>query len=269
MRTTDYQELKAYQNRYVNPNAPIKRNQPAWLNKERKLALLELYSEFPDNCLLGHYLCRIPEHYAHFTQSYYTIGQEHDEPIINEDVHTKHVDNGNIVLKNWSKYKTDDEGNILYVKVVESVNVPITEYEILNKHELLIDNAVKEWSEDYRIEQLEQWHRERRELHRLNEKQFPLRGRFNNISSVIFHESQPLYYIHRIGLDAIHMIPYAMVRLASSRDCIMVSLPDVNFKGISKNAKHKLLRYNKPIPESINSQIEIKVKGAVKSYLGI
>jgi len=269
VRTTDYNELKAYQARYIDPNKPIKHSTPVWLDDKRKLALIEIKNEFPLHCLLGHFNCNIPEHYAHFTQTFYTIGKESNQPLTNDDIHTTHDDNGNIVLKDWSKYQTDNDGNTLFVKVVEPITVRQPVFEMLYKHELLIDNAVKAWSEDYRIEQLEQWHNERKALHVLNEKSFPLRGRFNNISSVIFHDNQPIYYIHSIGMSAVTMQPFVNVRLASSNDSIMVNLDNDDFKGMSKNAKHKVTRYNKPMPALSREHIETKVRLAVKDYLGI
>jgi hypothetical protein len=203
--------------------------------------------------LLGHFNCQIPEHHAHITNTFYTVGKEVDIPLKDEN----------------ERIRYDANGNTLFIKVVESINVIQPVYEMQYKHELLIDNAIKCWSEDYRIEQLEQWHSERRELHKLNEKSFPLRGRFNNISSVIFHDNQPLYYIHSIGMSAITMLPFVNVRLASSNDTIMVNLDCNDFKGISKNALHKVTRYNKPIPMLAREHIEAKVKEAVKSYLGL
>jgi hypothetical protein len=265
----DYTELKVYQNRYVDPNKPIKRDTPAWLTKSRKLALFDIQVNLPSNCLQGHYLCPIAEHYYNYTQRFYTIGQEHNEPIVNEDIHTKPIDNGNVVLRDWNKYKTDADNNTLYIRVVESVKAIDTIPVVTKLDDYLIDKAVKYWGDDYRLEQLEQWHNERRELHKLNEKSFPLRGRFNNISSVIFHESQPLYYIHSMGIDAIHKLPFALIRLASSNDTIMVTLEDVNFKGLSRNAKRKMIKYSKPMSVSIREQIEQKARLAVKEYLGI
>jgi hypothetical protein len=268
VRTTDYNELKAYQSRYINPNQPVKRKNPEWLTNERKLALLQIFRDFPNNCLFGHLNCTIPEHYAHVTESLYSIGIEHYQPIDNDDIKTEHDSNGNVVLKDWNKYKTNADGNTLYIKVCESVPVSQPRIELKAKHELLIDNAVKSWSEDNRIALLEQWHQERKALHVLNEKSFPIHGRFNNISSVIFHENQPIYYIHSIGMSAVTMLPFVNVRLASSNDTIMVNLDNDDFKEMSKNAKHKVQRYNKPMPTLNRQNVELKVKQAVKSYLG-
>lgn len=268
MIKTDYNELKAYQARYVNPNQPVKHHQPVWLDDKRKLTLIEIKNEFPLHCLQGHFMCKNESHYARFTNTFYTIGKESNEPIINDDIQTEHDASGNVVLKDWNKYKTNADGNTLFIKVVTPVKVTQPVYEMQYYHELLIDNAVKCWSDDSRIEQLEQWHIDRKALHVLNEKSFPVRGRFNNISSVIFHENQPIYYIHSIGMSAVTMLPFVNVRLASSNDTIMVNLNNDDFKGMSKNAKHKITRYNKPMPTLTREHIEIKVKEAVKSYLG-
>ena len=36
---------------------------PKWVSYERQAHLLRLFVNYPDNCLLGHYLCTNPEHY--------------------------------------------------------------------------------------------------------------------------------------------------------------------------------------------------------------
>ena len=69
-------------------------------------------------------------------------------------------------------------------------------------------------------------------------------------------------------MSAVTMLPFVNVRLASSQDVIMVNLDNDDFKGMSKNAKHKVQRYNKPMPTLNRQNVELKVKQAVKSYLG-
>lgn len=231
----------------VNPNF-IKREYPKWLTNERKQTMIRLFLEYPDNCLQGHYLCTIPEHYEHTEHNYYTYTIEHIVPIkIDDDYNNIHIDTTSSVCE-----------------VLDADKMSVKHKRL---HELLIDNAVKCWSDDSRRETLDNWQRDRRELHKLgNERSFPLRGRFNNISSVIFHDNQPIYYLESIGMNGLTMQPYARVKLASSKQYLYVELGN-SLIGISKNRKRKILKYGKLPNERELETIDTKVKLAVKAYL--
>ena len=195
-------------------------------------------------------MCTNPEHYEHTEHNYYTFAIEHIIQIRDE----------------LERLRFDANGKPITVKVCEIQNADKMSVTHKRYHELLIDNAVKYWSDDSRRETLENWKRDRRELHKLNERSFPLRGRFNNISSVIFHDNQPLYYLESIGMNGLTMQPYARVKLASSRQYLYVELGN-SLIGISKNRKRKILKYGKLPKESELETIDNKVKIAVKTYL--
>ncbi len=235
--------------RKIDPNI-VKNTSPKWLTNERKQAMIRIFLEYPDNCLQGHYLCTNPEHYEYTEHNYYTFAIEHIIQIRDE----------------LERLRFDANGKPITVKVCEIQNADKMSVTHKRYHELLIDNAVKYWSDDSRRETLENWKRDRRELHKLNERSFPLRGRFNNISSVIFHDNQPLYYLESIGMNGLTMQPYARVKLASSRQYLYVELGN-SLIGISKNRKRKILKYGKLPKESELETIDNKVKIAVKTYL--
>jgi len=73
----DSLELVAYRNRKIDPNQ-VKRKSPKWLTNERKQAMIRMYLEYPDNCLQGHFLCPIREHYNHTQYNYYTYAVERE-----------------------------------------------------------------------------------------------------------------------------------------------------------------------------------------------
>jgi len=59
----------------------------------------------------------------------------------------------------------------------------------------------KYWQADDRQQTQLEWKAERKAIHSLNESSLPLRGRFSNISSVIWHENQPICYLESIGMN--------------------------------------------------------------------
>ena len=100
----------------------------------------------------------------------------------------------------------------------------------------------------------------------MNEKRLPLRGRFNNISSTIWHENQPIYYLESMGMDCLKLKPFAKVKLSSSYQHLYVDLGD-SLRSVSKNRKRKAIRYNKPLPKSANDIVSKLIIEAVKHYL--
>lgn len=224
--------------------------QPKWVNSHRQADLVRLFVEGGNNCLLGHKNCPIPEHYLHTKYKLSSIAKAVDARCFNS--------NGD-VLK-------DENGNELYITVYESESVVETKQSLVTQYELLSDNAIKYWQSDDREQTQIEWKRERKAIHSLNESSLPIRGRFNNISSVIYHESQPIYYLESIGMNGLTLKPFALVKMASSYQRLYVDLGN-SLRGISKNRKRKAIRYHKPLPSQADEAISIKVSEAVKHYL--
>ena len=146
-------------------------------------------------------------------------------------------------------------------------NLDLLTGEIYNdEYNEYIQRLIKCWVEDDRDEANSLWERERKTLHTLNEKRLPLRGRFNNVSSVIWHEQQPIYYMESIGVNGLTCQPFAKVKMASSYYHLYIDLGD-SLKTVSKHRKRKAIRYNKPLPSSIDELIKNKIALAVKHYL--
>ena len=241
---------------------------PKWVSYERQAHLVRLFVNYPDNCLLGHYLCTNPEHYRYNSESYYTVAMESKQPILNEDIETSHDENGNIILKDWSKYKLDDNGNPIYINTYTAVPVVETKQKFSRLYDKLSDTCIQNWRADDRQTDLAEWKRERYNLHTLNERTLPVRGRFSYISNVIWHESQPIYYIEGIGMNGLTLKPFAKVKLSSSYEYLYVDL-GTSLRAVSKNKKRKAIRYHKPLPSSVDAVIADTVGKAVKEYLGI
>ena len=103
-------------------------------------------------------------------------------------------------------------------------------------------------------------------MHSLNEKRLPLRGRFNNISSEIWHSQQPIYYLESMGMNGLTLKPFAKVKLSSSYQHLYVDLGE-SLRGISKNRKRKAVRYNKPLPQQTSDVVSQLIFEAVNHYL--
>src|SRR5271157_2500477 len=133
-------------------------------------------------------------------------------------------------------------------------------------YEIFIEGLIDDWKADDREQAKLDWQAERRSMHSLNEKQLPLRGRFNNISSEIWHESQPLYYLESMGMNGLTLKPFAKVKLSSSFQHLYIDLGE-SLRGISKNRKRKAIRYNKPLPQQASEVVSKLVWESVRHYL--
>ena len=133
-------------------------------------------------------------------------------------------------------------------------------------YEVFIESLINDWKADDRETNRLEWKNERKLMHSVNEKTLPMRGRFNGVSSDIWHDSQPIYYLESIGMDGLKLKPFAKVKLSSSYQHLYVDLGD-SLKNISKNRKRKAIRYNKPLPQSANEIVSKLIIEAVKDYL--
>ena len=133
-------------------------------------------------------------------------------------------------------------------------------------YEVFIESLINDWKADDRETNTLVWKNERKIMHALNEKTLPMRGRFNGVSSDIWHDSQPIYYLESMGMDCLKLKPFAKVKLSSSYQHLYVDLGD-SLRSVSKNRKRKAIRYNKPLPQSANDIVSKLIIEAVKDYL--
>ena len=133
-------------------------------------------------------------------------------------------------------------------------------------YEIFIESLIDDWQADDREQAKLDWQAERKIMHSLHEKNLPIRGRFNNISSEIWHTQQPVYYLESLGMDGLKLKPFAKVKLSGSYLHLYVDLGD-SLRGISKNKKRKAIRYNKPLPQQANDTVSQLIMKAVKHYL--
>jgi len=109
------------------------------------------------------------------------------------------------------------------------------------------------------------WQAERKQLHSLGERSYPVRGQFSAISKTIYAESQPLYYLEGQAVSGLTLTPFVKVRIASSYIRLFVDLGEA-LRQVSKSARRKAIRYGKPLPPTTRVAIMRKVMEAVKDY---
>ena len=133
-------------------------------------------------------------------------------------------------------------------------------------YEIYIEQVIGNWVTDDREQRQAEWQAERRELHSLAERRYPLHGQFSALTKDIFFDQQPQYYLEGLAISGLTFKPFAKVRLASSFVFLHIELGDT-LKGLSKAKKRKAIRYGKALPEDIQRQIEQICSLAVRHYL--
>ena len=128
-------------------------------------------------------------------------------------------------------------------------------------YQLFIEGLIADWVREDRAEKQAQWQAERKALHSLGERRYPLRGRFSNISKDIFYGKQPQFYLEGIGISGLTLKPFAKVKIASSYTRLYIDLAD-SLKDMSKNARRKALRHGR-----LTDTASQRIRQAVRHYL--
>ena len=132
-------------------------------------------------------------------------------------------------------------------------------------YELFIESLIKDWIADDRAQSQAELEAERRQIHSLGERRYPLKGQFNTIAKDIFYAEQPQHYLEGLGISGLTFKPFAKVRIASSYMRLFVELGD-SLKGISKAKRRKAIRYGKALPPQVQRRIEQLCNLAVRHY---
>jgi len=136
----------------------------------------------------------------------------------------------------------------------------------LHYYEVYIEGLIADWKAQDRQQDTADWQEERKRLHSLAERRYPLRGQFSTIAKDIFFARQPLFYLLGLGVSGLTFKPFARVRLASSYVHLFVDLGDT-LKGVSRAKRRKAIRYGKALPVEKQKEIEQVCRLAVTHYL--
>ncbi len=133
-------------------------------------------------------------------------------------------------------------------------------------YEVYIEGLIADWKADDRTTASALWQEERKLIHSLGERHYPIRGQFSNIAKDIYFAQQPLFYLLGLGVSGLTFTPFAKVRVASSFVNLYVDLGD-RLKGVSKNKRRKAIRYGKALPLELQREVEQVCRLAVRHYL--
>ena len=132
-------------------------------------------------------------------------------------------------------------------------------------YSLYSELLIKDWKHLDREIDNALWEAERKALHSLGERTYPIRGQFSAISRDIYAEEQPLYYLDGQAVSGVTFKPFVRVRLASSYMRLYVDLGEA-LRQVSKSQRRKAIRYGKPLPPTTRVAIMRKVMEAVRDY---
>ena len=133
-------------------------------------------------------------------------------------------------------------------------------------YHLYIEFLIEDWKQLDRALSQAEWEAERKVLHSLGERTYPIRGQFSAVSREIFADNQPLYYLEGQSVSGLTLTPFVKVRMASSYMRLFVDLGEA-LRQVGKNQRRKAIRYGKPLPQEIQVIIRRKVLEAVRDYL--
>ena len=124
---------------------------------------------------------------------------------------------------------------------------------------------IQDWKHLDKEQSQAEWEAERKALHSLGERSYPIRGQFSAISRDIYAGNQPLYYLDGQAVSGLTLKPFVRVRLSSSYIRLYVDLGEA-LRQVSKSQRRKAIRYGKPLPQTTRQAIMRKVLEAVRDY---
>ena len=102
-------------------------------------------------------------------------------------------------------------------------------------------------------------------LHQVTQRRYPLEGRFNAVSRDIYADNQPLFFLRGQAVSGVTLKPFVIARISSSYIRLYVDLSGV-LRQVSKSKRRKALRYGKPLPHEIMTEITREVLYALRDY---
>jgi len=133
-------------------------------------------------------------------------------------------------------------------------------------YEVYIECLIADWKADDKAQSQAEWQAERRQLHRVGERRYPLKGQFSAVSKDIFFADQPQYYLLGLGISGLTFKPFAQIRLSSSFVSLYIDLGDT-LKGLSKTKRRKAIRYGVRLPYEVEREVNNICRMAVRHYL--
>jgi len=174
-----------------------------------------------------------------------------------------------VTTQTLPKWATLDRRNVLVQLFLSSGGFCVYGHKkcLIPEHHyyLYSELLIKDWKQLDRELDTALWEAERKALHSLGERSYPVRGQFSAISRDIYAGNQPPYYLEGQAVSGITLTPFVRVRIASSYIRLYVDLGEA-LRQVSKSQRRKAIRYGKPLPQSVEVSIRRMVLEAVKDY---
>ena len=170
------------------------------------------------------------------------------------------------------KWATLDRRNVLASILIEYLAIKGWQLDLITgelynlDYEARIKPLIADWKQLDRQQSQADWEAERKALHSLGERRFPILGRFNAISRDIFSSNQPLYYWEGQAISGLTLTPFVKVRIASSYMRLYIDLGEA-LRQVSKSKRRKAIRYGKPLPQETQVIIRRTILEAVRDYI--
>ena len=133
-------------------------------------------------------------------------------------------------------------------------------------YEVFIEGVIRNWIADDKAQRQAEWEVERREIHSLSERRYPIKGQFNALAKDIYLSNQPQYYLEGLAISGVTFNPFAKVRIASSFVHLYINLGN-KLRNLSKSRRRKAIRYGKALPIEIQREVDRLCNLAVRHYL--
>lgn len=228
---------------------------PKWINPERQNYLASLFVRSQGFCIYGYSPCKGQWQTETITGCIY--GKPCNKPVIGDFCPKPNYEHPSIKLPCQLVYKVKSVWKCAYAD--KACYKP---YESHYTH--VESDLIKRWSMEDRQATLDKLKVESILLHKTNDRPIPLRGQFSGIAKDIYFDNQPDYFIEAYGLSGLNFKSFAKIRLASSPIRLFVTIEDT-FKGLSKNQKHKAVRYGK-VSSKLQARIDLACIDAVNHF---
>ena len=219
-------------------------NYPLWATPARQTLLVRLWAKLGNKCLQGHSVCPNPEHYVYLSPKRVLRGK-----------------GVKVACKDSEgEARRDGEGNKIFIILWGTSKAVVHEEEEATLYDEIAEEAIAQWKALDRKGRAEAWKLEKRQLH----PRFRLfrRGPWDTIRREEFLASRPIWSIEAIGVGAFTFQRVVKVEIPALKKVIWVNIPKP--AGMSKNAKHKLIRYGKgKLPEELEDAMFRLVTEAV------
>jgi hypothetical protein len=225
-----------------------------WVTPDRFQHLQDLFPRYGNKCLLGHHNCPDKTHYIEAVPIAMRYAVVRNVPCVDKYGNTQRDENGEIVY-------TQAYG-VALVKGKDRV----FQYRPNTLYEQRVNEVVRDWVKDDCEARAYLQKLEARGLHSFTSESGGLRGTFNAISRTIYCDSQPMFQILGLGVNALTFKPFAKVRVAGSMVALHIDISDA-LKPLSKCKRRKVVRYGKPMPPEMMALISEESSKAVRHYL--